>query len=311
MQTVRLRLLWHPQPQFAGALIAQHDGIARRRGIELQCQPMEFAQGPVAAVLATDADICVASPAHLLECADPSALVLLLAFQQVSPLIYPARRDQGVSGIGDLAGKRAAVWPGGEDLEFRWMLIRAGVSPDSVERVPTGDTVAALLEGEVACAQMTIYHEYHEFLDAGGRADAVIPLRAADYGADLIKDGVLARRDWVESDPTRAQAVVDSLLEGWTLALDDPAHAVDLCRAVRPDLDAAHQGQQYRDIRDLILTGATLHKGLGFPDASHMEQAARALAEVEGRALEMPAEDLIDFRFWQAAPELLRRTSFP
>jgi NitT/TauT family transport system substrate-binding protein len=310
MHTVRLRLLWHPQPQFAGALIAQHQGIARRRGIELQCQPMDFAQGPVAAVLAGDADLCIASPSHLLESTDPSALVMLLAFQQESPLVYPARRDMGVSGIGDLAGKRTAVWPGGEDLEFRWMLARAGLDPDSVERVPTGDTVAALLSGDVACAQMTVYHEYHEFLAAGGRADDVIPLRAARYGADLLKDGVLARRDWIEFDPGRAQAVVDSLLEGWTLALDDPARAVALCCTARPDMDAAHHEQQNSDLRNLILTGATLSKGLGFPDTDHMERAARAMAEVEGDTLAKPADEFVDDRFWQAASETWRRTSW-
>jgi ABC-type nitrate/sulfonate/bicarbonate transport system substrate-binding protein len=31
MTPVRLRLLWHPQPQFAGYLLAQHDGFAAAR----------------------------------------------------------------------------------------------------------------------------------------------------------------------------------------------------------------------------------------------------------------------------------------
>jgi NitT/TauT family transport system substrate-binding protein len=310
MEKVRLRLLWHPQPQFAGALVAQHRGIARACGLDLVCQPLDFAEGPVAAVLAGNADLCIASPAHLLESEDPAALALLLVFQQKSPLVYPAWRDHGVSEISDLAEKRVAVWPGGEDLELRWMLTRAGVDPESVERVATGDTAGLLLSGEVSCAQMTIYHEYHEFLNAGGQADRVLALRAADYGADLLKDGVIARRDWIQADPQRTQALVETLLEGWTQALRDRADTLALCQQVRPDMDAAHHEQQYEDIRGLILTGPTLEQGLGYPGAEPMARAAEALFEVEGRKTEGAPQDFIAEDFWKAAPESLRSASW-
>lgn len=308
MEQLRLRLLWHAQPQFAGALVAQHGGIAAARGLDLECQPLDFAEGPVAAVLAGNAELCVASPAHLLESAEPAALALLLVFQQESPLLYPARRDQGIGRIADLAGRRVAVWPGGEDLELRWMLSRAGVDPESVQRVATGDTVSLLLSGEVSCAQMTVYHEYHEFLHAGGRPDQVLNLRAADYGADLVKDGIIARRDWIEADPQRTQAAVDSLLDGWTRALRDRAETLALCRRLRPDMSAAHHEQQYADIRDLILCGATLEQGLGYPAPEHMARATQAIRDVEGRDVEAPPESFIAADFWAAAPDRLRAT---
>ena len=86
MFEVRLRLMWHPQPQFAGALMAQHRGIASARGVELDCQPLDFDESPIDAVLTGNADLCIASPSHLFEAEDPEALRLLLAFQQNSPL---------------------------------------------------------------------------------------------------------------------------------------------------------------------------------------------------------------------------------
>ncbi|MDH3376641.1 MAG: ABC transporter substrate-binding protein [Gammaproteobacteria bacterium] len=310
MEKVRLRLLWHPQPQFAGALVAQHSGIARARGLDLECQPLDFAEGPVAAILAENAEVCIASPAHLLESENPAALALLLVFQQKSSLVYPALRDHGVLKISDLAEKRVAVWPGGEDLELRWMLTRASVDPESVERVPTGDTAGLLLAGEVSCAQMTIYHEYHEYLNAGGQADRVLALRAADYGADLLKDGVIARRDWIQADPQRAQALVESLLEGWTLALRDRTDTLALCQQLRPDMDAAHHEQQYEDIRGLILNGPTLKQGLGYPGAEPMARAIEALFEVEGRKTEGAPQSYIAEDFWKAAPEGIRSANW-
>ncbi len=125
-----------------------------------------------------------------------------------------------------------------------------------------------------------------------------------------MKDGIIARRDWLEADRDRAQAVVESLLEGWTQALKDQDETLALCQKIRPDMDAAHQAQQFKDIRSLILTRATLEQGLGYPKAEHVVRAARALREVEGREMKESAESFIASEFWDAAPRSLRSTSW-
>lgn len=310
MDKIRLRLLWHPQPQFAGALVAQHEGIAARHGIALDCQPMSFEEGPVDAVLNGNAEMCIASPSHLLESRDPGALSYILTIQQDSPLIYPALTAHGVQGLADLAGKRIAVWPGGEDLELRWMLARAGLGGDAVDLVPTGDTVGALLAGEVTCAQMTDYHEYPEYLEKGGRAGDVVAFRARDTGQALLKDGLIARRDWLARHPETAQATVNALLEGWGAALSDRAATIALCRRLRPDLDEAHQALQYDRLREIILVGNTLTHGLGYPAPDHLTRPIRAMHETGEPEPGAPAEDFLDGRFWAAAPQSLRRRAW-
>ena len=310
MFEVRLRLLWHPQPQFAGVLIAQHCGLASERGVELDCQSLDFDEGPIDAVLSGNADLCIASPSHLFESQNPEALTFLLSFQQKSPLVYVARRDHGIARINDLSGKRIAVWPGGEDLELRWMLQRAGISLESIELVPTSDTVGVLLANEVSCAQMTNYSEYHEFIDLGGEPDSMQHFRAEDNGTDLLKDGLIARRDWIYENPQRAQLVVDCLLEGWTQALGNREAAVALCMKVRPEMNELHHTMQYDDIRSLILTGATLKHGLGFPDSEHMVRAVNAVSEVDGRSLKGRPESYVAADYWHNAPAHFRSSNW-
>jgi NitT/TauT family transport system substrate-binding protein len=302
--TVRIRLLWHPQPQFAGYLLAQHDGFAAARDLALECVPMDFALGPIDALLDGVCEFAVASPAHVMESRAPDQLVMLLAIQQVSSLTYAARRDAGINVAADLTGKRIAVWPGGEDLELRWMLQRAGAG--SATLVPVADTPSALAEGSVDCAQMTTYHEIFELEHRVHDLDPFVFLHAAGYGAALLKDGLFARRAWVAEHPDVVQRVVEAVLEGWTTAFAHPAVAIDRCAALRPDLSREHHERQLQAISDLSLTGATRTHGLGYPALAHVEAARAAVHEVDARAIAGPAIDFVDPSFWRAAPPALR-----
>jgi NitT/TauT family transport system substrate-binding protein len=306
MTPVRLRLLWYPQAQFAGYLLAQHRGIAAAHGIDLECVPIDFTLGPIDAVLSGNCDLAVASPAHLVESKAPADLVMLLAVQQTSSLVYGARRANGIASFADLRGKRVGVWPGGEDLELRWALRRSGVAGDTVTFVPVNDTAAALANGEVDAAQLTTYHEMFELEHHVHDLAPFVFLKAGDAGAGLLKDGLIARRDWLAGHAAVAQAVVECALAGWTAAFTDPADAIALCETLRPDLSREHHERQLAAIRTLALTGGTLTHGLGFPDPQHMRDAVTAMHETHGDDVALGPDDGVERRFWDTAPAAAR-----
>ena len=308
MKTVRIRLLWHKQAQFAGYLLAERLGLARDAGVEIVCEGLDFSCKHVAAVLTGRSEMAVASPAHLLESESPERLRWLLAIQQESPLVYPARRAEGIKNLADLAGREVGVWPGHEDLEFRWMLVKAGVPADAVTRVEMPDTVRPFLAGEIASGQMTNYHELHQVEQAGAADDLVI-FKAEPYGASILKDGLIADARLCADEPEVVQAVVDAVLAGWTLAFSDEEQALDACCAARPDMSRAEQARQLAAIRALSLTGATLAEGLGYPDPEHMTRAVTALTDVG--EVTPPVEGLRDDRFWRHSPPAFRRRDWP
>ncbi|MDG2405448.1 MAG: ABC transporter substrate-binding protein [Paracoccaceae bacterium] len=308
MRTVRIRLLWHKQAQFAGYLLAEKLQLARKAGVEIVCEGLDFSCKHVASILTGQAEMAVASPAHLLESADPERLRWLMTIQQKSPLVYPARRSDGVSNLADLRGRKVGVWPGGEDLEFRWMLHRAGIADADVERVEIPDTVTPFLDGETASGQMTVYHELHSVEDRIP-ADDLVLFDAATFDCSILKDGLVADADLCRDAPELVQAVVDGVLEGWTIAIEDPERALDACCEARPDMPRAAQANQLRQILDLSLIGATRTHGLGHPDPAHIDRAAQAMRDIEGHAPE--TGPLRDTRFWDTAPEQFRRTEWP
>jgi NitT/TauT family transport system substrate-binding protein len=305
VQEIRIRLLWHKQAQFAGFLVAEALGLGNEDGIAIRCEGPIAGQSPIEAVRSGAVHAAVASPAHVLESHQPDALRVVLIVQQASPLVYPVKATSPVRALADLSGRPVAVWPGNESLELRWMLQQAGVAEADFVRLETGDTVAALLEGRAAAAQMTTYHELH-VAQARVGADGLRLFRATDEQA-LVKDGLVVSLALVNSEPRLVQALVDASMRGWANAFTDPDRAVAVCCAARPDTTPDEQRQQLSDIRDLSLQGATLTHGLGYPDPAHEARVRLALRET-GHAAH-GAAPITNSTFWQSTQTSLRQTS--
>ena len=96
---IRIRLLWYPQPQFAGYLVAEHLMLGATDGIRIECQPMQPDLGPVDAVLTGMAEFAVASPAHMLEsgCADDLVMLLANPASERAGLSRAPRRRSGTA----------------------------------------------------------------------------------------------------------------------------------------------------------------------------------------------------------------------
>jgi NitT/TauT family transport system substrate-binding protein len=301
MQTVRIRLLWYPQAQFAGYHIAQHMDLTRGAGLKIECEPINFGQPATEAVLSGDAEMAVASPSHLLESITPADLRFLLTIQQESSLVYPVKTSSGISNLADLRGRRIGVWPGHEDLELRWMLLKAGLKDGAVEHIPLANTVDPFIAGSIDCAQMTVYHELHKTEGELGRANIRV-FSAAEIDASLIKDGLLANSKWLERNREQAQATVDAILQGWTLAFKDQELALDACVAARPEMTRAEHAAQLRDVKKLSLCGATAAHGLGYPDPQHIRRCLQAMQDLGLEVADLSGDDVVDVSFWKNAP---------
>ena len=310
MKKVAIRLLWHPQAQFAGYHIAEQQNLAQEAGVRIVCEPIRFDQSGTEALLSGDVQMAVASPSHLLESRSPTDLRFILAIQQESPLVYPVKVSSGIDSVAGLQGRHVGVWPGHEDLELRWMLLKAGVADGAVERIPLADTITPFLADEIDCAQMTIYHELHQAEEVEGH-DRLRVFTADPLGASLLKDGLLVHRNWIEQNLDLAQITINAILHGWTLAFTNEDAALDACSRARPDMSRTEHARQLRDIKGLSLRGASLTHGLGYPDPRHIKQALEAMRDLGIPTTGLREEDAVDTSFWHHAPAEWRSASWP
>jgi len=310
MKEVRIRLLWRPQAQFAGYHIAERMNLAREAGVSIVCEPIRADQPGTEALFSGDVQMAVASPSHLLESRYPADLRFILAIQQESSLVYPVKMSSEIESVAGLRGRRVGVWPGHEDLELRWMLLKAGVADGGTERIPLADTVTPFLADEIDCAQMTIYHELHHAEESAGH-DRLRILTANPLGASLLKDGLLVHQRWIEKNRDLVQVTVDAILTGWSLAFTNEKAALDACMDARSDMSRAEHARQLRDIRGLSLQGASLTHGLGYPDPRHIRRALDAMRDLGIPTTGLPGEDAVDTSFWHNAPVEWRSANWP
>ena len=94
------------------------------------------------------------------------------------------------------------------------------------------------------------------------------------------------------------QAVVESVLEGWSIALADPVRALDACLHADPALDRVHQAAQLRAIRALAERGAGVTRGMGYPDPEHTARAAQAMVDLGYPVAPDLVESATDVTFW-------------
>jgi NitT/TauT family transport system substrate-binding protein/putative hydroxymethylpyrimidine transport system substrate-binding protein len=198
------KLLESGRAQFA--ILDIHDlGLARERGFDV-VGVAPIVQRPLAAVIAADRE-AVRRPADL------------------------AGGQVGVTGLPS------------DDAVLDSVLEADGASPQGVDRVTIGfDAVAALAGGQVDAATA--------FWNAEGVAlrRSGVPtreFRVDRYGAPRYPELVLVTtRALVDDDPDLVEAVVDSTMQGYRLAVDDPGAALDDLIAGAGGLDRAEQQAQ-------------------------------------------------------------------
>ena len=71
VETVRIRLMWFPQAQLAGYHVAEQRELGHESGVRIVCEPIDFADSGIDALLNGRVDLAVRSPSHLLASLAP------------------------------------------------------------------------------------------------------------------------------------------------------------------------------------------------------------------------------------------------
>jgi len=134
--------------------VAYAEGFFRDQGLRVRLSLLPTGALAVKSMLRSHADFAVASETpEVQEVLSGHRLVVVTNLvHSDDALAIVARRDHGISSLGDLRGKRLGVAIGTLTDYFAYlMLTTAGVPEDDVTRVnlPTGSNPAALLSGKV------------------------------------------------------------------------------------------------------------------------------------------------------------------
>ncbi len=304
LQKVSFRLLWVPQAQFAGVLVADGKGFFEEEGIDLDIRPAGPDLKPHVTVASGTDDMGITIPNSILSANSNGADLIAVAQEfQDSANRYVAKKSTGIKTLKDVKGRKVGLWTGGDEVEFMAMLGKVGLTEKDVEVIPQGFTTAPFLEGEYDVSMVTTYNELNQILKSGVGIDELTIISPDTYECAIVGDVVFTTKSYADKNPELVTKVVRAILKGWQYAKDHPEEAVEIIVKSNQELAKEEQVAQLRSALELVFSREALQpgKGIGYISATDYETAKKIL--VESKQITKPVEvaDAIELKFWEAA----------
>lgn len=235
---VDFQLDYHLSSQFAGLVVAQHQGLFTKRGLDvsLLAPPPAGEEPTLVARLQEEKG----RDALVLGCVEQNTLIAaqlfgktpiraVSAMLRATPLAIATAPGRGISALSDLKGKTIAAASDTEEI-VRSALAKA--DPDLVDQVsilavPRENKLKLYLSGQVDAFQVYTTTEALQLQhELAGEEPVLLPF-GEDHGfAQVIFAHVNALDCPVQRNVARA--FLDATYDGWDRALSDPEYAAEL-----------------------------------------------------------------------------------
>ena len=293
---VTLQLKWVAQAQFAGYYAAQGEGFYDDECLEITINPGGPDIVPEQVVAGGQADFGINFVPSLLSAREQGTnLVNIAQVFERSAMREISWKDTGIESPADLAGKKVAVWFGGNEFELLATLAKYGIDKDTgVELIQQPFDMNLLLERQVDAAAAMTYNELAQVLetpDKDGNLYTLDQLNVIDFNAEgtaMLQDGVFVTEEWLADAANQdiASRFLRASFKGWMFCRDNVDKCVDYVLEQGPALPRGHQTWMMNEVNKLIWPSTA---GIGQMDAALFEQTA-GIAQQYGIIANPPGE---------------------
>ena len=230
-ESVTIQLKWVTQAQFAGYYVAQEKGYYGAENLDVTINPGGPDISPPQIIVGGGADVIIDwMPSALASREKGVPLVNIAQPFKRSGMMLTCRKDTGISGPEDFAGKTLGVWFFGNEYPFLSWMSKLGLSTqggDGVTVLKQGFNVDPILQRQADCVSTMTYNEYWQIIDAGIPADELVVFKYEDEGVSTMEDGLYVLEDNLK-DPAfvdRMARFVRATMKGWDWARANPKEA--------------------------------------------------------------------------------------
>ncbi len=212
---VVIQLNWYPESEHGGVFQGFAEGRYQAEGIDLQIQPggANTPIGPELVLGRTQFAIANADDVVLFR-EQGMDIVAVMAAMQNHPRCVLARKDSGITGFDDLAGKTFQRNPGRAFVEF----MRSKGILDGVKEVPYHGSIANLLADPNTVIQA---YSCAEPLLASQQGVEVTTLMLSDLGFNPYSSVLVTTGQMIREQPDLVRRFVAVTRDGWRNYLAD------------------------------------------------------------------------------------------
>jgi NitT/TauT family transport system substrate-binding protein len=237
---VSVRLKWFNQAQFAGFYVAKDKGLYQAAGLDVKVQPGGPDFPSIQMVAGGNEQFGISSADQILIARSKGVPVVAVAvLYRKSPFVLFSLKQSGITKPEQFTGKKIGVKVGGnEELVYRAMLKKAGVSNKSLTETPVKFDMTPLLTG-----QLDVWPGYtiNEVLTAREKGFDVNVMWPSDYGIDMYADTLFTTEKLIREQPELVRRFVAATIKGWDAAVANPEEAATITAAQDKKLTYAHE----------------------------------------------------------------------
>ena len=230
-ESVTIQLKWVTQAQFAGYYVAQEKGLYAAEGLDVTINPGGPDISPPQIIVGGGADVIIDwMPSALASREKGVPLVNIAQPFKRSGMMLTCRKDTGITGPADFAGKTLGVWFFGNEYPFLSWMSKLGISTQGgsgVTVLKQGFNVDPILQRQADCVSTMTYNEYWQIIDAGIPADELVVFKYEDEGVSTMEDGLYVLEDNLKDAAfvDRMARFVRASMKGWDWARANPKEA--------------------------------------------------------------------------------------
>lgn len=221
MNTLTVQLDWKPNAQFAGLLLALHNGWFRDAGLDVNVIPWRPATDPLEGVTDELGRVSVSEDNLAIRAAASGRPVKIIgSMLQQSPLAWMVHEDSSIAGFADFAGKTIGVHVDGvTGLQFAMKSAGLDLGDANVIDVPY-DKTEQLRHGRIDVCQCNGLVEPTEMAHEGLR---VRTLWAIDAGYSVYSQVLSTSQATLDAMGDQVATFTAILWRGWHAVYDDVA----------------------------------------------------------------------------------------
>jgi ABC-type nitrate/sulfonate/bicarbonate transport system substrate-binding protein len=238
--TLKVRLKWLHQAQFAGFYVAREKGFYRDEGLDVTLNAGGVDFPAVQMVAGGGEDFGVTAADQILLAREKGVPVVALAvIYRKSPMVYFALKKSGIKTPQDFIGKKVGVKLGGnEELTYRAMMKKVGIDANQLTEIPVKYDMTPLFTGQVDVWPGYAINEPIVAEEKGFPVDLIWP---PDYGVTLYADAIFTTESTAKERPDIVERFIRATLRGWEHALQHPEEAVEYTLRYGKELNREHE----------------------------------------------------------------------
>jgi len=237
---VTVRLKWFNQAQFAGFYVAKEKGFYQAKGLDVAVQPGGPDFPAVQMVTGGNEQFGVTGADQILVARSKGVPVVAIAvLYRKNPFVLFSMKQAGLDKPEKFREKKIGVKLGGnEELIYRAVLGKAGLSAKDVNEVPVKFDMTPFLAGQIDVWPGYAINEVITAREKGFDVNIIWP---SDYGINLYADTLFTTEKMLAEKPDVVQRFVAATLQGWAYAADHPEEAAKITVKHGTKLTYAHE----------------------------------------------------------------------